>query len=130
MTRLDMRPKTAKRPEEVLQKAVVQWLNLTGPDAIWFAVPNQKGTRSTFEQKLLVALGLKAGVADLVFVLADGRAAFIELKTGEGRQNPDQVAFEAECVRRGVPYVVCRSIPEVQGVLDAWRVNLRRRTAL
>ena len=129
-----MKPPTHRarqnRPEERLQRAVVQWLNLTGVDALWFAVPNQKGGRSTVEQMVLVTLGLKAGVADLCFVLRDGRAAFIELKSEGGALNQDQLAFEADCSARGIPYAVCRSIPEVQGTLDGWGVLCRRRTAL
>lgn len=117
-----------RRPEEELQKAVVQFLRVAVPGLVWFAVPNQKGTRSTWEQGLLKALGVRAGVADLVFVLDGGRVAFIELKDPKGgRQNAAQAIFEEEVVALGAPYLICRSVAEVQGALAAWGVKLRGR---
>lgn len=87
-----------KRPEEDLQKIVVRYLRLACPDAVFFAVPNQKGTRKTWEQGLLKGLGVRPGVADLVFVLPGG------------------------------PYLICRSLAEVDGALAAWGVPMRGRS--
>lgn len=117
------------RPEEILQRQVVSLLNVTAPNCIWFATTNQRGTRSRAEMGILKAMGVRAGVADLVFVLADGRAAFIELKAPDGRQSPAQALFQADCEFHGVPYAVCRSLPEVQGTLAAWGCVLRGRIA-
>lgn len=116
------------RPEEVLQRSVADYLNAVIPNCIWFHCPNG-GRRSKAEAGILKAMGAKAGIPDLVFVLADGRAAFIELKSDTGRLNGDQARFKADCEFRGIPYAVCRSLPEVQGTLDGWRVHTRGRIA-
>lgn len=116
-----------KRPEEDLQKTVVQFLRVAVPRAVWFAVPNQKGTRKTWEQGLMKAMGVRAGVADLVFVLPGGRVGFIELKAKDGRQNTEQAIFEQDVRALDAPYLICRSLAEVQGALDAWGVTLRGR---
>lgn len=116
-----------KRPEEILQRQVVGFLRLAAPNALWFAVPNQRGTRDRWEQALLKAMGVRAGVADLVFVLDGGRVAFIELKSGTGRLSAEQALFQEHCERLGAPYLVCRSLAEVEGALAAWRVPLKGR---
>jgi hypothetical protein len=116
------------RPEQTLQRQVVAFLNATAPNCIFYHVPNGGG-RSRVEAAILKGLGVRAGVPDLAFVLADGRAAFIELKADNGRQSPAQALFQMECERMGVPYAVCRSLAEVQGTLDGWRVILRGRVA-
>lgn len=118
-----------KRPEEDLQKIVVRFLQLACPKAVFFAVPNQKGTRKTWEQGLLKSLGVRAGVADLVFVLPEGRVGFIELKAPDnGRQSADQAVFEEDVRALGAPYLICRSLAEVEGALAAWEVPMRGRS--
>lgn len=116
------------RPEEILQRQVVSFLNVTAPDCLWFAVPNG-GYRTKAEAGIMKAMGVRAGVPDLCFVLKDGRAAFIELKAEMGRQSPTQALFQADCEFRGIPYAICRSLVEVHGALNAWGCILRGRIA-
>ena len=111
-----------KRPEEELQRAVVQFLKMACPTALWFAVPNQRGTRKRWENEMLVAMGVRAGVPDLVFVLPGGRVGFIELKAAKGRMETSQLIFAEEAL-----HLVCRSLAEVQGALAAWGLPLRGR---
>lgn len=117
-----------KRPEEDLQKVVVRFLQVACPKLVFFTVPNQRGTRAKWEQQMLKAMGVRAGVADLVFVLPEGRVAFIELKAPEnGRQSADQAGFEEEVRALGAPYLICRTLAEVEGALKAWGVPMRGR---
>lgn len=118
-----------KRPEQALHQAVVNYLRVTIPRTIWFHVPNGAGNRGGHLGGILKGLGVRAGVADLVFVLPDGRAAFLELKAPKGRQSVDQQIFQADCERLGIPYAVCRTLPEVEGTLLAWNLILRGRIA-
>jgi len=118
--------KITKRPEEDLQKAVVRFLWGARPDCQFFATTNQKGRRSTTEMRVLKAMGARAGVADLVFYRG-GFIGFIELKAAKGTQSPAQEQFQAECDASGVPYMVCRSLAEVEGALKGWGVTLRGR---
>lgn len=131
MMDMTIKPRRApvKRPEEDLQKVVVRFLKLASPSTVFFAVPNQKGTRKTWEQGLMKALGVRPGVADLVFVLPEGRVGFIELKAPDGgRQSADQAEFEEAVRALGAPYLICRSLAEVEGALMAWGVPLRGRS--
>lgn len=59
-------------PESDFQKSFVQHLEqrLVAP-WFYFAVANQKGTRKTWEQQLLKALGVKPGIPDL-FIIGPG----------------------------------------------------------
>lgn len=120
--------KITKRPEESLQRAVVKFLTASKPDCLWFASTNQKGTRSKTEMGILKAMGARAGVADLVF-FRGGFIGFIELKSPKGTQSPAQEQFQAECDAAGVPYMVCRSLAEVEETLAGWGVQLRAKVA-
>lgn len=121
--------KIVNRPEEDLQRSVVRYLKAANPRCIWFATTNQRGTRSKVEMGILKAMGARAGVPDLVFVRPMGLIGFIELKAPKGVQSPAQQQFQAECDALGVPYMVCRSLPEVEGVLMGWGIELRGRIA-
>jgi ribosomal protein S10 len=109
-----------KRPEEALQRSVVQWLRLKHPRLLWFAVPNQRGTRSLIENQILKGLGVRAGVADLVFILASGQAAFIELKAPGGKQSLAQEQFEMDATQTGALYEVCDNLDRVIETLHGW----------
>lgn len=116
-----------RRPEEILQQAVVRFLTVSCPSVVFYHVPNQRGTRKGWEQGLLTSMGLTPGVADLCLVLPGGRAAFIELKAPKGTQTPDQTTFETRVLDLGAPYAVCRSVDDVQETLLRWCVPLRGR---
>lgn len=61
-----------RRPEEVLQKSIVQHLRLRlEPPWLFWANTAQRGTRKVWEQAILNALGQRAGLPDL-FVLGPG----------------------------------------------------------
>ena len=72
---------------------------------------------------------LTPGAADLLFLWTDG-CGCIELKRPEVKQlfgkqrrgslSPDQINFQGQCYRHGVPYEVCESWPEVREVLKSW----------
>ena len=122
------------RPEEALQYAVVQMVRLAFPRLLFFHVPNEKGTRTTFENMHLKRLGVVAGVADLIFCLPGGRFAAIELKAPErrsssgkivkaGKQTEGQEAFEARAVTAGGLYAVCTSVQEVHDLLVEWKAR-------
>lgn len=116
------------RPEQVLQQNVARYLAAALPATIWFHIPNGGG-RSKVEAGILKSMGVRAGVADLCFVLPGARVGFIELKAGKGTANPAQKVFRADCELQGVPYAECRSLAEVEGTLAAWGLKARARIA-
>lgn len=113
------------RPEETIQKAVVQFLHAACPydgNVIWFHPPNG-GFRTPVEARVFKELGVRPGVPDLVFVHR-GAAFFIEIKPPKKDQSDNQEKFEAACERARAPYAVCRSVDEVEGTLRAWHIPM------
>lgn len=109
-----------RRPEENLQRACVDFTHLAYPDLIFFAVPNQKGTRKGYEMAILKTLGVQSGVADLVFCLPGGRFAAIEMKAPKGRTSDDQDAWLYGVEQSGGLSAVARSVEAYSLILAAW----------
>ena len=119
------RPSVRRHDEDDLQMAVVQFLELALPaSAIYFAVPNG-GLRSKRVASRLKAMGVRAGVPDLV-VLWLGQWIFIELKppTG-GFLSKAQRETIPLLERAGAAVLVCRSVGEVEGGLRGSGLPLR-----
>ena len=119
----------ARAPEYRLQMAVKSYLDMALPgDVVWYHVPNgEKHDKRTGAK--LKAMGVKAGVPDLAFVLPPaGQAAFIELKTEDGDQSSNQTAFRLSVRQAGGLEAVARSVEEVESVLRRWGVALRATT--
>ena len=120
------------RPEQELQRAVVQVLTYAAvPGLVWYAVPNG-GWRSKTEAAIFAGLGVKPGVGDFAIVLPGGRAAFLELKSAKGTLSDAQLEFRAACVATGALWGMARDIDEAIEVLRSWgavRIGGRGRAA-
>jgi hypothetical protein len=118
-----MTPSTRKPlndEEGNLQKAIVQHLLLRAPaNVIWYHCPNG-GLRSKRTASKLKLQGVRAGVPDLCFVLADGRAAYLELKAPKGRLSPSQIAFQEQCAAMEVEHAVSANLDNALAILTAW----------
>lgn len=114
-----------KQPEQELQKAVASYLRYQYPQLLWFHVPNG-GKRSKVEGAIFKAMGVRAGVADiLLFWEAERyltRMAAIELKAGSNSLEPTQKKFREDWIGAGGYYSVCRSIDDVKASLELWSV--------
>jgi len=109
-----------KDAEHKLQCAVCDLLRLAAaPGLIWYSVPND-GSRSPRTGARMKARGMWPGVADLAFALPGGKAAFLELKSPQGRLSPEQRAFQDTCERAGVPYATANSLAAAESVLRLW----------
>lgn len=107
------------RPEQALQKAVCQYLDVAlPPDAIYWHTPNGGG-RSKAEAGIFKAMGVKAGIPDL-FILRNGLLFAIELKAGRGTVTPAQEAMHEALRKQFVQVAVCRSIDDVHAKLDGY----------
>ena len=105
-----------------LQRAIWSHILIRGtPDTIAYAVPNG-GARAAATGARLKAQGVVPGIADLMFILADGSAAAMELKAGNNRQSPEQVAFAQRCDRVGVPYALVYDLDTALEILVGWGV--------
>ncbi|RAK51609.1 VRR-NUC domain-containing protein [Phenylobacterium soli] len=112
--------KTRRRPEQDLQLAVARYIDRAYPGLIWWHTPNASGNRGARLGGILKAMGVKAGVPDIVIILPTGQAAFIELKAGKGRLSEPQEAFRDKVRSFACLWAECRSLVEVEGTLEAW----------
>ena len=104
------RKKMVHRESEI-QKASVLWFNFQYPQHryLLFSVPNG-GKRNAFEAAMLKAEGVKAGVSDIVFLMAnkDYHGLCLEFKIAGGKQSKDQLNFELSVTNQGFKYEIIR----------------------
>ena len=113
------------RPEEQVQRAIVEWLRWIEPDCKWLHIPNG-GARTKAEAGILKALGVEAGAPDLHLCLNGGWCAYIEIKKPGGRVTPEQTAFRNKCERRGARWALAESIEDVERIFHQWGVKCQR----
>jgi hypothetical protein len=110
--------------ETAFQIAVVRWWDaleiLDGSYLV--AIPNG-GKRTKVEAAILVGMGVRAGVADLCIMMADGQAAWIELKHDKGTLSPAQREFKARCAKLLHRYFVAWTFADVVSALDQFGVE-------
>jgi hypothetical protein len=109
MKRRDQLPANIVMTEDMLQVYSADVIKaFRAPFVIAYHVPNG-GKRHIAVAKKLQSFGTLPGVADWAFVLPDGSAAFIELKSAKGVLNSDQIKFQAACNAIDVPYLIART---------------------
>lgn len=102
--------------EEALHKSVVKQLHAWVPDDCLFWHTPNGGLRQDAVAKKFVALGVRAGIPDLVF-LWRGHFFAIELKAARGVVRPVQRQMHDKITHCGGEVYVCRSLPEVYNLL-------------
>jgi len=108
--------------EHNLQAGLIQYLKLHArTDVHYFAIPNA-AKRSWRDAAKMKAEGLRAGVADLCFMMSGGRVAWLELKIDNEKQTAEQVMFETICNVLGHPYMVARTFDTAVAILRSWRI--------
>ena len=110
--------KTSQLPpqsESKIQTQIVQYLQLK--KIFFFSVPNEAAGRSKIAQMQLVAMGLRAGAADLVLFYPAGKVSFMEVKTEKGKQSKRQENFQRRCEDHGLFYGVVRNLDDVDEFL-------------
>lgn len=87
----------AAMTEEALQRAVASYLDVKAKEHgfIWFHCPNSIWT-SKSQAGRHKAMGMKAGVPDIIVIMHGGKSIFIELKTATGRLSPAQKEFHTK----------------------------------
>lgn len=105
--------------EQVIQREIVKRFQEAG--IFFHSIPNEAAGRDKIRQAIMVALGLRRGVADGIawLPLSNGvvKVTYIEVKTPKGEQSPQQKAFEYICKFYGVPYMVVRSVEEIDDLI-------------
>lgn len=95
-----MRPRRQARPEDQIQRAVVQHLRTRGVPGLVFWHTANGGYRRPIEGAILKGLGVRAGVSDLILV-HDHKIYALELKAEGGRRSEAQIAFLTEMEAAG-----------------------------
>jgi hypothetical protein len=113
--------------EQSIQRAVCQNLHQRGAAGlVWWHTPNG-GRRSPVEASIFTGLGVKPGVADLIF-LYDGRAFALELKSERGRPTAAQMQFISEFRAAGGEASIAVGLDQALRTLETWGL-LRGRAA-
>ena len=72
---------------------------------------NATGTALSMDGRRVIKFGLP-GASDILGIKWPGQFIAIEVKTGSGKQNPDQVAFQKMVESLGGVYVLARNIDD------------------
>lgn len=88
---------------------------------------NNSGVARGLTGNGIVRFGLR-GSADIIGLTCDGLFLALEVKTGSGRQRPEQRAFEAMITKFGGRYALVHSAAEAKVFLDGLGL-LSRQTA-
>jgi len=81
--------------------------------------------RALTDDERVIKFGLK-GSADIIGIIGDeknplGRFLAIEVKTGTGKQRPEQKAFQKMILSRGGLYILARSVKDaLEGVTSRY----------
>lgn len=113
------------RPEDDLQRAVLQYLALAvSKHYIVIAVPNG-GKRSMLEAKIMKGLGVRAGAADIL-ISGCGFSGWLELKAPNGRLSPAQKEFRDECLEKRIPWMEVRDVRDAEHFVAEHDLRFRR----
>lgn len=110
-------------PERAIQRQILDWLKVSLPGAIVFAVPNG-GARNKITGAIMKGEGVRAGAPDLILCYR-GKIAFLEVKAPKGSLSASQKAFRDDCAENLIPYAVVRGIGDVQAFLDDLGIQVR-----
>lgn len=115
------RPAARRGVEDQLQAAVVLHMTVRAlPGVVWFHVPNG-GSRTAAEAGRFKALGVKAGVPDLLALRA-GQLFALELKAQGGRVSDAQREMLAALKAAGAEAAVAWGLDEALEILERWGV--------
>lgn len=108
-----------KRPEQEIHKAVVAHLNVRAePKVFFFHCPNE-GKRGFVNAAALKAMGMTAGIPDLLF-LKEGKLYALELKAPGGVLRPSQRLCLTRMENCGAETAVAHSLDEAIYTLEFW----------
>jgi len=116
---VNSRSRRIRRPEEAIQRAVVQHLCARGvPGLVFWHTPNG-GKRGIVEASSFKAMGVRAGVSDLILVHREKIFA-LELKAPGGRASQAQMEFLSDIDRAGAFTAMVEGLDAALATLGAW----------
>jgi hypothetical protein len=101
--------------ESQIQTSFIDWINLQHPKLACFVIhiPNG-GKMNPIRGRRLKRMGVKAGVADILFMWhkKEFGGLWLEFKSGKGCQGEQQKIFEGLCKIAQYDYQIVRSLDE------------------
>jgi hypothetical protein len=108
-----------RQPEAAIQRAVIEHLRWRHfPGCFWFHCPNG-GAGRPIEAAILKALGVVAGIPDLIFI-RDGHVYALELKAPGREPTPAQITTMNAMRAAGATVAVAHGVDEAIAQLEAW----------
>lgn len=119
MKRPRRKPRDLETPIHV---SILQYLEMCVPNSIVAHIPNG-GQRSAAAGAFMKRLGTKAGMPDLMLMVAPGRTIFFEMKATNGYASPSQQAMAQRMQMLGFSIALVHSIDETKNALKALGVQ-------
>lgn len=113
-----------KRPEQAIHKAVVSHLNMRSEPGVFFWHTPNEGKRGFVNAAALKAMGMIAGVPDLI-ILKAGEMYALELKAPGNALTPSQRLVMDRLLDCGAQAAVAHSIDEALVTLEFWGILKR-----
>ena len=107
------------RPEQKIHIAVADHLRRRGVPGLVRFHPANGGLRTKREASLLKAMGVRAGVSDLILI-HNNRMFAMELKAPGGRASAEQLAFLSEVDAAGAHTAMPEGLDAALATLEAW----------
>lgn len=108
-----------RNPETAIHCTVVQHLRSRGvAGMVWWHTPNG-GYRSKSEGALFKAMGVRAGVADIV-LFHQSKLYCLEIKAQGGRASEEQLGFISEIDRAGAYTALATGLDACLATLESW----------
>jgi hypothetical protein len=109
-----------KRPEDAIQRCVLQHLRIRAPRDAFYFHPANGGLRSPVEAAILNGLGV-AGVPDLV-IIYQGRVFGLELKAEGGKPTDLQLEAHARMRTAGAEVATAVGLDQALRQLESWQL--------
>jgi hypothetical protein len=110
-----------KHPEQELQRAIVQHLLWRGVPGMVFFHPANGGWRSPAEAAILIGLGVRPGIPDLILI-HESRVYGLELKSERGRLTPAQTEIHEQLIEAGATVATAWNVDQAVAQLERWRL--------
>jgi hypothetical protein len=109
------------RPEQGIQKAVVEHLKARALDGVAYLHPANGGARSRIEGAIPKGMDVMPGAPDLL-LWHEGRSYALELKAEGGRASDAQVEMLTRLKDAGVLTAVCHGLDPALATLEGWQL--------
>lgn len=110
--------------EADIHKAVIRNLVVRGAHNVFWFHPANGGKRSWNEGKSFKAMGVVAGVPDII-IIKGGECYGLEIKSTSGRTQPSQRLCHAAMQEAGAKTAIAKGLDEALVTLEVWGI-LRR----